>query len=354
MAIYLSVFILLIVLALSELLLKNEKIIFISSSLLALMAGLRFHTGYDFQSYEKFYREVDQISEVINGSIDAEPGYLLLNYIFSSVGLNFYYFILIFSVFSIGLLAYFLSKYTKYPTIFLLYYYVRFFLVRDMGQIRSAIACIILLYAIPYILKKEPMKFFIIVFVASLFHISAWFFVIAYLFNNKFKKITLKSISLMVLACSFIGVIVQIPKLYIWAVPDRYISYFTNPVYTQGKWIMNPILWMQIGILIGSILCYHSNNKEEKTMFEGALKIYLVSSLILLAAGNLGTVGGRISTLFATTEILIVPYLFMNFTKNKLLNIIFYIGFTIIIFILIFVVSNAYKSYIPYQTIFTL
>lgn len=354
MLLYIIVFILLMILALSEVLLKNKKVVYITSSLMALMAGLRFYTGYDFLSYSNFYQDVDGLSDVFNGSIDAESGYLFLNYISSTVGLNFYFFILFFSLLSIGLLTNFLYRYTPYPSMFLFYYYARFYLVRDMGQIRSALACIILLYAIPYMIKQKPIQFILVVLAASLFHVTALFFILAYVFNILFKKLTAKNIFGLLMGSIAIGLFIQIPQLYIWAIPDRYIAYFTNPAYTNGQWIMNPILWMQIAIFLGSFICYKPTNSEEKSKFEGMLKVYFISSLVLLAAGNLGTVGGRISTLFATSEILLVPYFLMNFSKNKLLNLLLFCGFTFVIFCLIFIISGTYTEYVPYLTIFGL
>lgn len=351
---YLSLFIILLSLALTEVLLKNKKISVITGGLLAIVAGLRFYTGYDFTSYSKFYSEISSISDVFNGSIDAESGFLLINFIFKSMGFNFYFFILFFSVLSILLLSNFAYRYTQYPSLILVYYFARYFLVRDMGQIRSALACIILLYAIPYIIKKKPIQFLLIVFIASLFHVTAWVFVIAYLFISVIKNLTIKNVVSLLCISLFVGIIVQVPSLYIWAIPERYNAYFTSDSYTNGQWIMNPILWMQLAIFLGASLFIHPTDDMEKNKFDTSLKIYLLASLMLIAAGTLGTVGGRLSTLFATSEILLVPYMFASLSKNKLVNILLFCGFTIIIFYLIFIMSGAYLEYLPYQTIFGL
>lgn len=354
MVLYWIIFVILLILGLSEVLFKNKIISFFTSGLLALVAGFRFYTGYDFTSYQTFYEGAGNFENILNGNIDAETGYLLLNYIFTSLGLNFYTFILFLAILSISLLQIFLYRYTPYPSLIWIYYYGRFFLVRDMGQIRSALACIILLYAIPYILKRKPVQFLLVVSIASLFHISAWFFVLAYIFNIIWEKINLSTIFSLLIFSMIIGVLVQVPQLYTWAVPERYIAYFTNPAYTNGEWIMNPVLWMQVLIFLGSYMFYKPVNTEDRIHYEGILKIYFLASLTLIAAGNLGTVGGRLSTLFATTEILIVPYFIMNFTKNKFLNVLLYLGFAAVIFVLIFIISGTYNDYTPYMTIFGL
>lgn len=353
MSLYFFVLIILTILALTEVLLREKKISFITLSIMSLMAGLRFFTGYDFISYKIFFEKIDNVRDVFNGSIDAEKGYLFLNFIFSKLELNFYFFILFFSLLSISLLGYFVYKYTSFPSLFLIYYYARFFLVRDMGQIRSSLACIILLYAIPFMIKKKLIPFLLIVFLASLFHITAWFFIVVYLFNIIFEKLTTKIVIWLLIGSTIIGSIIQIPRLYIWAIPDRYMAYFTSPSYTDGNWLMNPVLWMQVGIFFGVFYLCSLSNPEEQNFIDGMLKVYLLSSLILISAGTLGTVGGRISTLFSTSEVFLVPYLFMNLTRNRLSNLLLYFAFTFFILCLIFVVSGAYTEYIPYQTIFS-
>ncbi|WP_430516942.1 EpsG family protein [Enterococcus faecium] len=77
-----------------------------------------------------------------------------MNYIVRELGMNFSTFVLLFSIISLLLLAYALNNYFPVPSIALLYYYSRFFLVRDMGQIRSSIVAIIFLLALPAF-KKE-------------------------------------------------------------------------------------------------------------------------------------------------------------------------------------------------------
>lgn len=351
---YLIIFFILLILACAEVLLKNKKISVITSGILAIVAGLRFNTGYDFEAYQNFFFEIDNIFDVFNGSIDAEPGFLFINYIFKALGFNFYFFILFFSVLSVLLISNFAYKYVSYPSLVLVYYYARYFLVRDMGQIRSSLACIILLYSIPYIVRRKPLQFLTVVFIASLFHITAWVFIVAYLFNIIFKKLTIKNVVVLIFLSILIGAVVQIPELYLWVVPERYKAYFTGSAYTSGTWIMNPVLWMQLALFTGTSIFVKPTDLTMKSKFDINLKIYLIASLIMLAAGTLGTVGGRLSTLFATSEIFLVPYFFSNFSKNNLLNIIIFCSFTVVIFYLIFIISGAYGAYIPYKTIFGL
>ena len=349
MVIYFALYLFLVLIAMFEMLLQNKKISFITGGTLALFAGFRFFTGFDFVSYGSFYSDMDGIADVFNGSIDAEAGYLFLTYTFKSMGLNYPTFILFFALFSLGLLFFYLYKNVDYPSLFLMYYFARFYFARDMGQIRGSIASIILLFAIPYIQKQNFWKFLLIVTIAALFHVTAFIFVLGYLFVTVFKKMTIKQ-SLLLLATSFvIGLVANMPQLYLWLIPGRYNAYFTGANYTSGDWVMNPVLWMQLMVYFGALIFTRIAEDEKYTVY---LQLYFLSSFILIAAGNLATIGGRMSGPFTTQEIFVAPYLLLNFTRNKLLNVILYIGFTTGIFILIFIISGIYLDYVPYRTIF--
>lgn len=354
MSLYIIVFVLILLLSLLEIFLKDKRISIMTCIIMVFIAGNRYKVGYDFGTYENFFKESFSLEKIFNGSIDAESGYLLLNYLFNKLGFNFNFFVLFFSVLSIGLLTFFLSKHFPYPSLSLLYYYARYFLVRDMGQIRSSLACIILLFSIPYMIEKKSVKFTIIVLIASLFHISSLAFLLVYIFNLLFERLNFKNVLFLLTFAVIVGIIIQNPQLYQIVIPERYIAYFTNPVYINGQWLMNPVLWMQLGIFFGALIFIRFTNKEMISKLDGYLKVYFLASLILIAMGTLGTVGGRMSTLFATSEIIIVPYLFMNLTNNKLVNIIFYSIFSFLIFLLIVVISGTYQSFTPYQSIFGL
>lgn len=350
MIVYFSLYAVLVLLALFEILLRKKNISYLTATLLATFAGFRFYTGYDFTSYGEFYNQMSGIKDVFNGSIDAEKGYLFLTYLFKTMGLNYPTFVLFFAFLSIGLLFFYLYQNVSYPSLILLYYFARFYLPRDMGQVRGSIASIILLFAIPYIEKRNFPKFFLIVLVASLFHISSLIFILGYVFVVYLPEFSRKKSLLFLGVALVIGYIAKTPKLYLWAIPGRYAAYFTGPGYVGGAWLMNPILWMQLLIFFGAL--YLTTIKDD-VHYRTYFSLYLLSSFILIAGGNLATIGGRLSAPFTTQEIFVAPYLLLNSTRNKLLNVLFFFGFTAIVFLLIFIFSGIYVDFVPYQTIFS-
>lgn len=339
-------------LAVTELITDKKWIGWVTGLLLAFFAGFRYYLGFDFVSYGEYYERADSFRVLFDGSVRLESGFLLLSSLFSTIGLNYYTFVLFFAVLSLTVLTYFLYKYVPYPSMVLAYYYARFFMARDMGQVRGSLAAMILLFAIPYIIERKLLKFLLVVFLAAQFHVTAYAFILGYIMNRVIEKVTIKNSVFLLSIATVVGYLMQNPVLYLWAVPSGYGSYFTNPHYTSGDWIMNPVLWMQILLLFGMIIYLKYQELDNEIWIKVMMKLYLISPIILLASGTLETVGGRISTLFATIEVLLVPYLFMSLSKYKVLNLIAYLGFTLVIFLLIFVISGMYRRYTPYQTVF--
>ncbi|MBO0411988.1 EpsG family protein [Enterococcus hulanensis] len=349
---YLGIFILIMLLSLGEIitLTRRKQFFLIAIVLLALVAGLRYKTGYDFASYEKIYDSVQSFSDVFNKNIPAESGYLFSNYIFKVLGLDFYTFILSVSFVIMFTLGYFLWKNTNYPTLVILYYYSRFFFLRDMAQMRSAFVSVLCLYSLKYFRKRDLKKVVLISLIGSLFHVVSLFLIPAYLVLVIIDKVDFRKESILLLLSGLMGMVFFFPSLLLTVIPQRYADYFSGE-NVGGKWILNPVFIMQVGILFFCTILI-KRDKKESEKYNTVLGWYLISTCLLIAFGPLFIVSGRMSTVFATSEIFVVPLLFSKIFKNKLLSIAGYYCFCLAIFFLTFVISGVYKAYIPYNTIF--
>lgn len=348
---YFLVLVIILLLGMIEMMTDNKRISIGVGSFLALMAGFRYYTGYDFESYREYYYQAQTLNDFLTNEV-LEPGFLSLSIFSSRLGFTNSTFVLIISLMSLGLLTVFLYKKFPYPTLALGYYYARFFHMRDMAQVRSSLASIILLFGIQYIVEKKFWKFLGIVAIASLFHSGSFVFILAYVLNLLFEKLNSKNITLMTISAIVVGILVQSPQWYQWAVPERYISYITAPSRMGGPWYTNPIVMMQLLIFFGAMIYVKFNDSDNSKYFDVLLKIYFIASLALIASNTLRVLGGRVSTFMATVEILIVPYLILSFSKNKLFNLLAYVGFTVVVFLLIFVISGRYLPFLPYRTLF--
>ena len=350
MYIYVGTFMLLAILAIIEYVTRKKIFFYVGIIFLIGLAGFRFSTGYDYSSYNNFFNQLVGWNKIFDGSIDAEPGYLFLNYLVKEIGMNFASFVLLFTTISLLLLAYALNNFFPVPSIVLLYYYSRFFLVRDMGQIRSSIVAIIFLLALPGFKERNFKKVLLFSIVGCLFHLVALFIIPAYFFVGFVKNINVKKEIFLLVTSSLLGIIFFFPDLFKFMIPDRYYGYLSG-YYAQGNWIFNPVFIMKCGILIGATLFVKSKSSNFGNNFNLLLSIYCLSTILLVCFGPLATIGGRISTIFSTVEIFIVPIIFENVIKNKYLFLITFITFSFLIFILIFIISGAYHSYIPYNNL---
>ena len=181
MEIYYTVFAVLIFVALifdtfpSRLSSLLEFVVFFSlSAYLVLFAGLRtMGLEYDYSGYKQIFEEISRIPELGRYSgYSIEYGYMLFNRMFS--GFSFYTFTLILAFFTGLPKQIYIYRRCSRKFLALAYYYAFVFIQNDMGLLRATIASGILYYSFDFLAKDEKRKFVILVFMASLFHQTAF------------------------------------------------------------------------------------------------------------------------------------------------------------------------------------
>lgn len=138
---------------------------------MALFAGLRDNVGTDWAAYFDFYK---------NTTNRVEIGYGTLNNLFSNLSIPYNVFLLFINAVSMTLMYFFLRKNSIFMVIGSLLFFSNLFLYLNLSGIRQAIALSITCFSITYALKKQFLKFALLVLVASSFHLTAIIFLIAY------------------------------------------------------------------------------------------------------------------------------------------------------------------------------
>lgn len=348
MEVYISIFAIISCLIIMTRIIPSKVINFVGIFILIVLAGLRTNTGVDIGSYHLIYDGVVSQHQV-------EFGFLWITKFFNLLGISFQVFIFLWAVVSLCCVYCFATRYFKCALIPILYYYGRFFFLRDMGQIRSSLAAVICLFSIKSVKENKLSNFLMIVLFASCIHSAALFFILVYPFFQLVRsKVYFKNIiiSFLISVCLGSLVIPYVTTLIIRILP-RYSPYLTNQMYLDGSGI-NPITIMQIIVLAFSAYLlkkYKFKKSENYENFETITIIYWFSTLILLIFSNYSTVAGRLSTLPATVEIVLIPSIVYSLVPNyfKTLSTII---LSAIIFYVIFVNSGLYVNYIPYQSIF--
>lgn len=166
--------------------------------LFVFQVGFRWQTGTDWVPYLEHFGEMVRFSDINLTLTGFEKGYSLFvlfvkffsnNYtVFLVVhALLFYYFI--FSVF---------KKFSPYLFVSLLVFYAT--TLGFMGSNRQLIALGICLYSLKFVMDKNPYKFFALIGIAYLFHITSILFCVFYFFYRDIKQSKL----ILILIVSFI------------------------------------------------------------------------------------------------------------------------------------------------------
>nr|WP_314522793.1 EpsG family protein [uncultured Lelliottia sp.] len=156
---------------------------------LILVAGFR-PIGFDPDSvaYSEFVLAFKGLNSI--DIMDKEPGFWLLLYInkifFEN---NVTSFLLLYAFLSISTKIILFNKLSSYPYLTILLYISTYFILHDMNQIRIGLACAILLWSLPNIIKRNPTFFFLKVLLATLFHYSAIIGIVFFFFRlDKINK----------------------------------------------------------------------------------------------------------------------------------------------------------------------
>ena len=176
---YLICFIILLVLAVLNVQMHDKLSTQILNGLAALMliciAGLRYETGGDWDTYTTLFNEFPSFSRLIGRPAElleqqTEEGFTLLCALVKSLGGTVQHLFFVVSFINITLIACAARKYTKYPVVALLCYYGILYFNLEMIYIRQATAVALCFFALQYIPKKQIIPYMVIVLLACTFH----------------------------------------------------------------------------------------------------------------------------------------------------------------------------------------
>ncbi|WP_172616803.1 EpsG family protein [Limosilactobacillus reuteri] len=322
-----------------------------SAIILALFSGLRnINVGFDTINY---YSDYENIKNSLVPLHSTEFGYVLLERICAFFGMQTWIFIFLISLITlIGLyIAYKDMLQVGMIGLALCYYYARFFILRDMNQIRSSLASVIVLFSFKFVREKKMLKFLIVIFLASSIHLGAMVCLLIYPifsfmsnFNLKYK--TIFSTSLMVICLLFANLISPLLNRVSVAL-DRGSAYINNQYYTTGNGLKNPVMYYQIIILL--LVLFRANKGNiDMSLVAG----YLLSTLILILCYQYSSLAGRLSTFTASVEPILLVYLLKTYLP-KYTRIPIFVSLIIVIFIVINYINGTIPKMGIYTTVFS-
>ncbi|OPH04134.1 EpsG family protein [Lacticaseibacillus paracasei] len=317
--------------------------------ILALVAGLRYETGNDFLPYKTIYAGDYSAGQV-------EPGFLFLRNLFNWIHAPFWIFLLAWAVVTLTLFYSFAKEYFRPAIIPIAYYLSRFFFMRDMGQIRASLVCVTCMLALKFVYDEKPLPFLVIVGLSATIHVSALFFLLIYPFWLLFRRINFKWVLGFLVFGAAVGFVApKILSVIIVHTLPRYAPYVTNASYLSSG-LFDPVTLMQVIICITGFYILNRGMVSNALIggsekFKFLMVVYLFATLTLLSLSQLSTIGGRLSTIATTTETIVLPTIVFSIMPKKTRTLSM-VGVCAVIFVLIFLISGAYKTFVPYQMAF--
>ena len=286
---------------------------------LAFLAGTRDYTWADtevyvmsFQDYTPTLSDLTQYSQPFGY---AEMGFYYIGVVVKTFTSNVTIYLLVVALLSFFFLYKAYDKYCLYPIFGVCAYISRFYLARNFIQIRAGLSYAIILMAVQYITKRDWKRYFAWVFVAYLFHHSALIAVPLYflcMLDIKKKHIVMGLGVAFVIAAFFSNVV---RSMVADNASDLNVDTYVTEDYQRDWGLANPMIYFQTFLL----LVYTFTEDRMKLTTSHYLTIrnaYFYSTLILITLSCYTALSGRVSSIFATLEMVIIPSIAYSFLKR--------------------------------------
>ena len=320
---------------------RKEQFLVITCVILAVGAGFRDQVIWpDTDGYSLQFREfTPSLGNYKTG--DKPYGYSELGFYFIGVIVKTFttssiVYLTTVSALTFLFLFFIFKKYSLYPLLGISAYLARFFIGRNLIQIRSGLAYAIILLGIQYITVRDWKRYFGLVLIAYFFHHSAIIaiplYFISYIDFRKWQVVV-------VLLLAFIvgGFFTDVLQNYIIDTSQDLdiATTYTQDVYVEeAKGLANPLIYLQSFLLLAYTFS-ESRLKHIVPHYYTIRTAYLYSTFILTAFSMFTALSGRTSTLFATLEFVIIPSLVFIFDRR--IRWVAYIGMGVALTILMYI-----------------
>lgn len=300
---------------------KNKRrLLMLTCLALVLFAGFRDFSWADTNIYRIGFEEfTPSFSNIV--MVDRPYGYIEKGFFYLGVFVktftdNVYIYFLFIALLSFYFLYKAFDKYCIYPLLGVCAYVSRFYIARNLIQIRAGLSYAIILVAVQYITKRDWKRYFGLVFIAYLFHQSALIAVPLYflcLINIKKKHIVVGIIVAFIISYFYSGFVKQLVGSN---ASDLNVTTYVTNQYTREFGLSNPMIYFQLFLL----LMYTFTEKKMRLTtehYETIRNAYFYSTLILITFSCYTALSGRTSSMFATLEMVIIPSIAFSFMKRN-------------------------------------
>lgn len=252
----------------------------------------------------------------------SEKGFYFLQVLIKTLIDNVTVFFVVVSAITFYFLYKDFKQYSIFPLIGLCVYISRFIIGRNFVQIRAGLAYAILMLSIKYIFEKNWKRYFLIVFIAWLFHRSCIVAVPLYFICNwiHVKKwhiyvALIFSFLIGIFGQGFVHTLVE-DNASDLSVGERYTDAGGETKQLEGLGMRNPMIYFQCFILLSYTLLEKRLAPLNKYYYI-LRNAYLYSTMILICFCTYKVLSARTSSMYATLEFAIIPSLIYMFNKKN-------------------------------------
>lgn len=327
-----------------------------------LVAFRSVETGTDTNNYERAYGFIEQLPsyEIFLMNMGRmEPGYTHISYFLSHHGFSFFQFQIVVAIFIFYSFGRFIVKYS--PNISISCFIISIgALYASMNVMRMELAIAILLFSIPYIQKKQWIRFLIVVYIAFLFHKSSLVFLIMYpLGVLKYNRKITTLIIISSVAIAFMGVTFF---QFLTSELEMYENYMGGKYFSENRSLVG------VGILFIKALMllflfrwtgYFDENQYESMdgdrgkqisfAYISRMAYWLVFALSIIGFTN--NIMERISEYFGIMTMIMIPYAIMCIKSKDSQRLIYLLIVTLFVVerITIWILRPNWNTVVPYE-----
>jgi transmembrane protein EpsG len=323
----------------------------ISFFLIYLFLALRYGFGNDYFNYLRVFYDINSYSiTYITGDLFTEPGWLFLCHLFDSLG--FFAMTAVLAIFNCLVFYRFIKKYVPpgyYWFAVFLYVFNPGFMLIHSSAMRQSVAINLFVYSIDFLYKKDAIRYFLCIALATLFHASALILFPVYflgLFNWKINKITAIVIFSLIVSLFWLGKSVM-PFL------EQIIgTYFGKYGIYRGGEELKTGLGLLINMAIFLIMLFYLQNQKKEISL--LFKLAIISYFCIPISMVLSMIA-RIDLYFQIALIAAFPILIISMKKQvlKIALTVLLMFMTLYSFYIFFHSDIWIESFGTYNTIFS-
>ena len=315
----------------------NRKSVYLPIIILSLFAGIRsYKVGTDSENYVQYFvNDINMYNYSFNK--DIEYGYQLIEYSLLNFTHNYFWLFFITAIFFISCYLYIIKKYS-------VDYWFSIFFFLTLGTytfffngLRQGLAMAITALALPFLLDKKFIKFFLVVLLASAFHKTALFVLPFYFIVNSNIKVIYKVIFSFLTSLAVSKFLVN----YVASLNPRYEGYKQVSDESGGYLVLG--FYVVMIILIYTIIHFYRIRDEQTLKIFTFYSVGTASIVPIAALGSAASGPQRLISYFTWTLILLLPIVVKK-VGNKFISLLAFL-FSIIYF---YMTTQAFSNLAPY------